>query len=108
MDAAKAKNEAVSNAKAVFSAAITSCKGACYESYRSTYSSCVGPFKATAEQCVTAAEGVFSASVVSCQSSTSCGAFRNCYANAAFQTCLVSPRVTRRLSVRACATTGSA
>jgi hypothetical protein len=107
-DATKAKDDSIAEARTIFSSAVTACKGPCYEACRSAFNSCVAPLRATREECVSSAELVFSNSVASCKTSTECGNNSACYANKAFQTCLVDPRVLRRVSIRSCNLTAAA
>jgi hypothetical protein len=101
-DARDTRNTAIRSAQTAYQDALTGCRGPCFEACKTTFESCVGPFNATAKQCITDAETAFAASFTACQTSTSCGTPKQCYANRDFQLCLVDPRVLRRTTVQAC------
>lgn len=101
-DAAKSRNEAIAAAKDLFEIARVSCQGPCHEACANSFTACVGPFRATFEQCSTTAQQAFAAARESCRVSTNCGELSSCFENVAFQQCLVQPRVDRRVALKAC------
>ena len=106
-DSRNTRKAALTAAQSAYQDALTSCRGPCFEACKNTFETCVGPFRTAGRDCVNAAELVFATSISTCQTSTSCGTPKQCYANRDFQLCLVDPRVLRRTTVQACNKTES-
>ena len=101
-DARETRNTAIKSAQAAYQDALTGCRGPCFEACKNTFETCVGPFRTSAKECITAAETAFAASLAACKTSTNCETSKQCFANRDFQLCLVDPRVLRRTTVQAC------
>ena len=101
-DAQAARVLANTNTTETYKNALIACNGPCAEACLTDLKTCTAPFETTYQTCVSTAESAFSGAITTCQTSTNCGKLSTCYQNVTFQTCLVQPRVDRRVAEAEC------